>query len=61
MVRAEHENNVHGPVSLRELPIKKKGREGLCFFTSITESQECNFVERILRSITSLHFQVPFK
>lgn len=28
MVRGEHEDDVHGPVSLGELPVKKKGRRG---------------------------------
>lgn len=46
MVRAEHENHIHGPAPLWELPIKKKGEEGLRFFTSTTESQECNVIEK---------------
>lgn len=46
MVRAEHENHVHRPAPLRELPIKKKGEEGLRFFTFTAESQECNFIEK---------------
>lgn len=46
MVRSEHERNIHGPVPLRELLIEKKGGDGLHFFTSTTERQECNFIEK---------------
>ena len=49
MVRAEHENDVHGPVSFGELPVKKKGRRGYVSLLSTTECQECNFIEKNIK------------
>lgn len=44
-----HKNNVHGPVSLGELSVKKKGRRGYVSLLSTMESQECNFIEKNIK------------